>query len=445
MTLAIPNDIANLRNRLLNDALLWISAVSLPALTISLSRTASMGWRPFFVIQIVLVMLLWGAWFLRQRINFTSRASLLLMSLAGAGVAGYMHVGLIAAAGHLIIMFQFLAALLLSGPAALRVCGFVAIALVGVAWAAISGIISFNVDYSAAALSPTNWSLVLYIVICYGGVVAVLGWRMFNELISQQHALREANEQLTLRTHEAEAANKLKGEILANLSHEFRTPLNGVLGMTDLLQSTEFEDDRRVWLGELKTSAMELGGKLDRMIDFAKLTANAVKLSSGPFALHELVENSVKSTRTRAKAKGLALTLRIDPEIPQAVATDGQRLQQVLGELLDNAVKFTATGSIDVNISLAVPPPDDRRHWISLTVKDSGPGISISHQQFIFQAFYQADGSSTRMTGGNGLGLAISQQSAQLLGGSITLASNTLGSQFTVTVPLDRVSAEYLQ
>ena len=439
------NDIANLRNRLLNDALLGIAAVSVPALAISLARISDFGWRPFFMVQIVLVVSMWVVWLLRQRIPYGGRASFLLMTLASAGVGGYMQFGLMSAGGLFILMLQFLAALLLGGAAALRVGGFVAAALISIAWGASSGILTFPPDVVIEHAKVKNWAIIIYVIVCYGAVVAFLGWRMFGELIAQQHELREINEQLILRTREAEAADRLKGEILANLSHELRTPLNGVLGMADLLQSSEVDDDRRTWLGELKTSAAQLGDKINRMMDFARLTANKVKLSSGPFAFHELLENSVRSIRPRAAAKGLALALRVAPEIPQAVATDGQRLQQVVGELLDNAVKFTKAGSIDLNVRMATPHPDDGRHWISLTIKDSGPGIAQHAQQSIFQAFYQTDGSATRGVGGNGLGLAICQRVTTLLGGSIGVVSDAAGSIFTLTIPLEKVSAEYLQ
>lgn len=435
-TPATADDIGCLRDRLLNDALLWIAAVSVPAVSLSISRVVTLGWRPLFLGQIVMVMIIWGIWLLRHRLAYSLRIAALLVTLAVVGVSGYMQLGILAQSGQFLLLFMFLTALFLNGAAAMRVGAVIAAVLVVVAWGVVSGVLEPRVDYNTFGQDPRNWLLVIYVIIFYGGAVAFLGWRMLQELTDRQRALHAANGELLQRSREVETANRIKGEILSNLSHEFRTPLNGILGMTDMLRDGEGDAERLSWLKHLHDSAESLQTMLNRMIDFAGLESEGAQLRHSEFALREIVEAPLRKARTLAARKDLVVSVSFDPDVPEAVITDGRRIQQMLGELLGNAISFTERGSISLGVSLAPRPPEDGRVWIRFDIEDTGCGIATEAQHSIFQAFQQADGSVTRTVGGNGLGLAISRRIAQLLGGDIGLVSSPAGSVFSVTIPV---------
>lgn len=433
----ISDDVAGLRDKLLDDALLWIAAVSVPAVSLSLSRVFTMGWRPLFLGQILMLSMIWGAWLLRRRLAYALRIGALLVILAVAGVSGYMQLGILAPSGQFLLLFLFLTALFLDGAAVFRIGFVIAAVLVFVAWGVVSGVLDPHVDYSTFGHDPRNWLLTIYIVVFYGGAVAFLGWRMLLELNKSQRALQAANVELTRRALDIEAANRVKGEILANLSHEFRTPLNGIIGMADLLRDGERDADRQAWLAELHASAENLQGMLARMVDFASLESENAQLRHNEFVLREIVEVPLRKARARAGEKGLAVAASFGPGVPDAVLADARRLQQLLGELLDNAVNFTVEGSISLDLSIAPVPVEAGRAWIRFEVADTGCGIASDERQKIFEAFHQADGSATRRVGGNGLGLAIARRVAQLLGGRIALDSGPAGSVFAAIIPLE--------
>ena len=435
-THSVAGDIDLMRDKLLNDALLWIAAVSVPALSLSISRMVTLGWRPLFLGQVAMVVMIWGIWLLRHRLPYALRISALLVTLAVVGISGYMQLGILAQSGQFLLLFMFLTALFLNGAAALRVGAVIAAVLVVVAWGVVDGVLETHIDYSTFGQDPRNWLLAIYVVIFYGGAVAFLGWRMRQELVDRQLALEKANGELLQRSREIEAANRIKGEILSNLSHEFRTPLNGILGMTDILRDGEEDAERLSWLAQLHESAESLQAMLNRMIDFASLESEGAQLRHSEFALREIVEAPLRKARALAAQKSIAVSVSFDPGVPEAVVTDGRRIQQLLGELLGNAISFTERGSISLDVSIAPLPVEPDRIWIRFEIEDTGRGIAPEEQQRIFQAFHQADGSVTRTVGGNGLGLAISRRIAQLLGGSIGLVSSPAGSVFAVTIPV---------
>jgi len=430
------DDVASVRDKLLDDALLWIAAVSVPAVSLSLARVATMGWRPLFLGQIAMLSMIWGAWLLRHRLAYALRIGALLVILAVAGVSGYMQLGILAPSGQFLLLFLFLTALFLDGAAVFRI-GFVIAAVLGfVGWGVVSGVLEPGVDYSTFGHDPRNWLLTIYIVVFYGGAVAFLGWRMLLELNRSQHALQAANAELTRRALDVEAANRVKGEILSNLSHEFRTPLNCIIGMADLLRDGEKDAERQTWLTELHASAENLQAMLNRMVDFASLESESARLMHSEFVLREIVEVPLRKVRARAEKKGLAVAASFGPGVPDAVLSDARRLQQLLGELLDNAVNFTTEGAISLVLSVAPVPVDAGHAWIRFEIGDTGCGIAHDERQKIFEAFHQADGSATRRVGGSGLGLAIARRITQLLGGRIALESGPGGSVFAAIIPL---------
>lgn len=231
----------------------------------------------------------------------------------------------------------------------------------------------------------------------------------------------------------AEAANDAKSSFLANISHELRTPMNGVIGMTELALETSLSDEQRDLLGTARNSALSLLEMLNDVLDFSKIEARKLDLEQIPFDVRKVVLETAKVFGVQARLKGLLFTCEIEAAVPEEVSGDPGRLRQVLINLLGNAVKFTHSGSIEVHVSVESGGLDGVV-CLRFVVIDSGIGIPHDKQAVIFQPFSQADGSMTRKYGGTGLGLTISARLVELMRGRIWVASDPgKGSAFNFT------------
>ena len=249
--------------------------------------------------------------------------------------------------------------------------------------------------------------------------------------------LKRKNEELASALDRAREATRMKNRFLANMTHEIRTPMNGVLGMLDLLLGTQMPAEPRGYAEQARQSGNALLAMLNDVLDLSNIESGTLKIERAPFGLAAELEEIGSLFALRARAQGLKFSSVIPPEIPARVVGDRSRLRQVLGHLIGNAIKFTERGEVGLAVGLVKEMPETVT--LRFTISDTGIGIARDKQRRLFQSFTQADDSSSRKYEGAGLGLAISKQIVELLGGEIDVRSDPgRGSTFWFTAVFGR-------
>ncbi len=275
--------------------------------------------------------------------------------------------------------------------------------------------------------------------ILIGGLHAITRSVFFQ--FEQKNVVIEANKlELIKRQHVAEKANKAKTDFLANMSHEIRTPLNSIIGFSVLLEEHSekfnFPDKSKTLLNYIRNAGEHLTELINNVLDLSKIEVGKMELYNQPFRLRRLIENVYHLHIQQAQSKGLVMEFSIDDQLPEFILSDRIKLNQILNNLVANAIKFSESGTISIQVN-------SQQQKLLLAVSDEGIGISPDRQSAIFNSFEQADNTTTRRFGGSGLGLAISKKMAELLQGNITLISQPgKGSTFFVLIPYDEASMD---
>jgi signal transduction histidine kinase/ActR/RegA family two-component response regulator len=265
--------------------------------------------------------------------------------------------------------------------------------------------------------------------------------RMVSELRHTMGLLEHRTEELQQALVVSEGATKAKSEFLANMSHEIRTPMNGVLGMVELLAATELNNTQRRYVDIIQNSGGSLLSVINEILDFSKIEAGKLTLEHVPFDLVSIVGEVIELFSEIAGAKSVSLSVESKEGRPHTFLGDPHRMRQVLNNLVSNAIKFTDAGGA-VQIRIEAAPMADGRVPVTIQVEDTGIGIAPEKSSTVFEAFRQADGSTSRQYGGTGLGLAIVGELVRMMGGEITVDSEPgKGSNFTVTLPLETAPA----
>lgn len=246
---------------------------------------------------------------------------------------------------------------------------------------------------------------------------------------------KNAESQLLKAIQKAEAATKAKSDFLANMSHELRTPMNGILGLAEILQGIEISGEVRECVDAIHSSGMSLLSILNDILDLSKIEAEELEIEKYPFRSHEILKNIKDLTSLTAGQKNLSYDIQVNMNVPEWLMGDGKRIQQVMFNLIGNALKFTETGGVTLSVDWK---QKDGKHNLLLQVQDTGIGIPDEFQQHLFNKFSQADTSISRKFGGTGLGLAITKYLVEMMNGSITFTSKmNYGTTFFVSIPIE--------
>jgi signal transduction histidine kinase/ActR/RegA family two-component response regulator len=411
--------IAEIRSDVCNITLVWLAAFATLAVAASLARYFQSGWLPIMGVHILIYGVLLAVTALRRNFSYKFRAITVVFLYFATGVGGHLSFGTPYSLGH------FIAASLMAAVFFGEVIGIVAVAVstltVGLIYFVFKSGLLVPPDPPASVMELTTWltNAAAIGIVSIGPLIALSRLRRF----------LEAEQRI------AERANSVKSEFLALMTHEIRTPLTAILGISDLLLTGKLAGDQRDGLSHISSAGKHLLELINDILDFSKLEAKRGEVEHIAFNLRDLIKHIHEMMAPLAAKKSLELKLDMHADLACSVVSDPTSIKRVLYNLIGNAIKFTERGSVVVRAELRLK--DRQSADLYIQIVDTGIGMSSEQQAKLFQPFTQADTGITRRFGGTGLGLSVSQKLVELLGGQIVVSSKVgHGSAFEFSIPV---------
>jgi signal transduction histidine kinase/CheY-like chemotaxis protein len=419
---SVSKTLAEIRSEACNTILVALTVLAAPAVGASLLRATEQGWQPVMGLHVALLLVLGAMTLGRHRLSFAIRAATVTAVPFVIALAGLLTYG----RGNGVLMFFVTSAVLagcfFSRRIAFGVVGLTVATLMAIYLGDRSGIIALGLESASYDQTPLSW-LALSAGFVFAGGAPIIA------LSAVYRALEEERRR-------ADAALAVRSEFLARMSHELRTPMTGIIGMAELMADSGLTAQQKTINENLLRSADNLMVLLNDLLDFAKIDAGKLVIEKAPFVLSTTVRHVRDLFLPAATRKGLTLELVMPETFQDHLVGDGYRIGQVLANLISNAIKFTATGTVQIRVELAASEAGEM--MLTCAVTDTGIGIPPDQIPQLFQPFVQADTSTSRLYGGSGLGLAICRNVIDALGGEIYVSSSPgSGSTFSFTVPVE--------
>ncbi len=418
-----PRTLEQIRSDACDTILLTITILAVPGVATSLLRGLEQGWKPVMGLHVAMLVLLAATTFWRKRLSFLFRAATVTAVPYIVGVGGLLAYGRGNGATMFFISSCVVAGCFFSRRTAVGVVSLCVATLAAIYSGYRLDLLDLPVNPGSYDMTPLSW-LALIVGFVAAGIAPIIGLS----------ALLQSLETERIR---ADEAAKVRSDFLANMSHELRTPMTSIIGMADGLKATPLNPQQQNLVSNLTLSGHNLLAVLNDLLDFTKFETGLVPIEKLPFRVSDLIRNTCAVFEARAAQKGLALKVELPEGLHDDVIGDSFRIGQVLSNLVDNAIKFTAEGAVTMRVEQRADT--DGRFMLICAIIDSGIGIPPDKIERIFDPFIQADMSISRAYGGSGLGLAICRKLADALGGDISVASQPgKGSVFTMRVPVER-------
>ncbi|MCB1140643.1 MAG: response regulator [Leptospiraceae bacterium] len=406
--------------KIVDSSIQFFFYLGIPLNVLSLSRYFFYGWMPIMGVHIFILGLLFYLKIFREKINYRIKSSIIIFGLFAIGVGGVFQNKNFVIGNSYHLTVTILIILFFSRKAALLYLFFV---------------ISFTLylDYFYFHFANVHEKITIVSNSILGYVVIQIVDNLKKELFWKIIRLNDSIRILDLAKMEAESANRAKSSFLANMSHELRTPLNGILGASHLIQDSTKEDETQKYSQIISSSGSGLLAILNDILDLSKIESGKMQIEKNPFSLFELIDEITNLQKISAESKGLKFTVNCNAEEDVILVSDRLRIKQVLLNLIGNAIKFTDSGFVSLNVNFK-----EGDSTLYFNVNDSGIGITEEKQKKLFNRFEQVDSSNSRIYGGTGLGLAISKMLCELLGGSLSMKSQIgVGTSIDFSFPIE--------
>ncbi len=433
------DEVQEIRRKIILHSLNVLLAAMAPTFMLSVYRSLSIGWQATTTVHGGLLVVCIALFLVRHRISQVVIASFISLTFLLIGIAGYATLGMMSGGLAFSITAVLCSTALIGRRVGVGVLVFVVLLTIAFGYLHTSGRIDPSHLFAMYNRSVSGWTLVVAIasVTSYGAIFIMSGLldgldRLVHDLKNKTDALARALETIETTNKQLEEANNAKSLFLANMSHEIRTPMNGIIGMTELLKNAKLDPLHADYIQMIGSSADSLLEIINSILDVSKIEAGKFELEHIDFSLSEAVQGAVRPLAIRAHEKDVELLCEVDSAVPDSLHGDPVRLRQILINLLSNAIKFTERG--EVSVHMQVESVDEAGTTLLVRVRDTGIGMSDEQQRRIFEAFSQADVSTTRRFGGTGLGLAICSHLVEMMGGTIGVESaEGTGSTFYFT------------